>query len=84
MQLKNVLRQHADASRERPLAVAAATVRPVSVQPVGLGVHPGVQDLLSEPARQLLHIDTAVVELDMANMSGIGSENISAMIFVLS
>lgn len=55
-------RQRADAGGERPLAVAVSAVRPAAAQLVGLGVHHGVHDLLSEPAEQLLHVDGAVVE----------------------
>ena len=61
-ELGNARRQRADAGGERPLAVAVSAVRPAAAQLVGLGVHHGVHDLLGESAKQLLHVDGAVVE----------------------
>lgn len=61
-QLGDAQRQRADAGGERPLAVAVSAVRPATAQLVGLGVHHGVHDLLGESAKQLLHVDGAVVE----------------------
>lgn len=61
-QLEDAQRQRADAGGERPLAVAVSAVRPATAQLVGLGVHHGVHDLLGESAKQLLHVDGAVVE----------------------
>lgn len=45
-QFGDAQRQRADAGGERPLAVAVSAVRPAAAQPVGLGVHHGVHDLL--------------------------------------
>ena len=61
-QLGDVQRQSADAGCERPLAVAVSAVRPATARLVGLGAHHGVHDLLGESAKQLLHVDGAVVE----------------------
>lgn len=61
-QLGDAQRQRADAGGERPLAVAVSAFRPATAQLVGLGVHHGVHDLLGESAKQLLHVDGAVVE----------------------
>lgn len=61
-QFGDAQRQRADAGGEQPLAVAVSAVRPATAEPVGLGVHHGVHDLLGEPAEQLLHVDGAVVE----------------------
>lgn len=61
-QLGDAQRQRADAGGERPLAVAVSAVRPATAELVGLGVHHGVHDLLGESAKQLLHVDGAVVE----------------------
>ena len=47
-------------ARLRSKCVAA--VRSDAAQPVGLGVHHGVHDLIGEPAQQLLHVDGAVFE----------------------
>lgn len=61
-QFGDAQRQRADAGGERPLAVAVSAVRPAPAQLVGLGVHHGVHDLLGESAKQLLHVDGAVIE----------------------
>ena len=61
-QLRNALRQRADASGEAALEVAVAAVRSDAAHSVGLGVHHGVHDLIGEPAQQLLHVDGAVFE----------------------
>lgn len=55
-------RQRADARGEAALPIAVAAVRPAPAQLVGLGVHRCVDDLLGESAKQLLHVDSAVVE----------------------
>ena len=44
------------------LPVAVSAVRPAAAELVGLGVNHGVHDLLGESAKQLLHVDGAVVE----------------------
>lgn len=75
MALDHVLRvetagaQFGDAQRQRShagggavLAVSVSAVGPAAARLVGLGVHRGVHDLLGESAKQLLHIDGAVVE----------------------
>lgn len=55
--------QHRLASTDQTaIPVAVSAVRPSTAQLVGLGVHHGVHDLLGEPAKQLLHVDGAVVE----------------------
>ena len=61
-ELRDTRRQRADAGGEAALPVAVAAVRPAATQVVGLGVHRGVRDLLGESAKQLMHVDGAVVE----------------------
>ena len=43
------------------LAVSVAAVGPSAAEPVGLGVHHGVDHLFSQPATQLLHVDGPAV-----------------------
>lgn len=50
----------------------------------GLGVHHDVHDLLGEAPEELMHIDGAVSNRGMENMSGVGSDKISAAVFVLA
>ena len=54
--------QRVDAGGETALPVAVAAVRPAAARLVGFGVRHGVHDLLDESAKQLLHVDGAVVE----------------------
>ena len=61
----------------------ASKYSPAAAQLVGLGDQHGVHDLFGEPAEQLLHLDSAVVEPGMTNMSRIGSDKISTAVFVL-
>lgn len=61
-ELRDTQRQRADAGGEAALPVAVAAVRPAPARLAGLGVHQCVHDLLGESAKQLLHVDGAVVE----------------------
>lgn len=62
VELGEVQRQRADEGGEAALPVAVLASRPAAARPVGLRVHRGVRDLLSESANQCLHVDDVVVE----------------------
>lgn len=60
---QNQFRRIASQARDQTaLPVAVSVVRPATAQLVGFGVHHGVHDLFGESAKQLLHVDGAVVE----------------------
>lgn len=63
--------------------MAVASVCPATAQLVSLGVHHAVHDPLGEAPEQLLHVVAPSLKRGMASMSGLGSDKISAAVFVL-
>lgn len=62
VELGEVQRQRADEGGGAALPAAVLAFRPAAARPVGLRVHRGVRNLLSESANQCLHVDDVVVE----------------------
>lgn len=58
-------------------------VRPATVKLVNVGVNHGVPDLLGEAPVQLAHVVAPSSKRCMASMSGVGSNKISAAVFIL-